>query len=146
MMLRIAFSLGIYLPHLAAATCYYPDDTVTPEDVSCRYTGNSSCCSFGWTCLSNGLCQNPSPTINDHGGGKYYRGSCTDPTFNSPNCAAVCLKPGVDSLNAAAEIVWCNSAGGRDFFYCYHSSNTTVPDCSFGTTDTRIIHLPGELD
>jgi hypothetical protein len=146
MMLAIALFLHLYLIHLATATCYYPDDSVTPEDVSCRYTGNSSCCSIGWICLSNGLCQNPSPTINDHGGGKYYRGSCTDPTFDSPNCAAVCLKPGVDTLNDAAEIVWCNTSGGSDYFYCYHPSDTTVPDCSVGTSDTRIIQLPGTID
>jgi hypothetical protein len=54
-MLLVLLSLHLYLVRPAIAICYYYDDSVTPEDVSCLLTCNSRCSSVRWICLSNGL-------------------------------------------------------------------------------------------
>lgn len=68
--------------------CYYPDGTPAPGDIPCDPDAeNSACCSaksgdaFG--CLANKLCRMPS--------GRNVRGSCTDPTWMSPECPKFCM-------------------------------------------------------
>jgi len=82
----------LLLAHLAIlrgclGKCYYPDGTLAPGDIPCDPDAeNSSCCSaksgdaFG--CLANKLCRMPS--------GRNVRGSCTDPTWMSPDCPKFC--------------------------------------------------------
>lgn len=65
----------------AAASCYYPDGSSEPGHVPCNQTisGESACCDPLDSCSVSGFCLGRS--------GFVYRGSCTDPTYNSGNCA-----------------------------------------------------------
>ena len=68
-------------------TCYFPDGTVSPEDVPCNPNDDfSPCCGHqadgtSAFCLSNGLCM---------GNFKLSRGSCTDKGWSNINCAQQC--------------------------------------------------------
>ncbi|CAG8975010.1 hypothetical protein HYALB_00012143 [Hymenoscyphus albidus] len=66
--------------------CFYPDGkTVDPQHVPCNQTAGiatntfSSCCSRPDACTTSGLCLGSA--------GWVYRGSCTDASWASPNCA-----------------------------------------------------------
>jgi len=83
----------VALSSLAAATCYNPDGTAVTEPAfqPCKQVVGqiSQCCGTNWTggvvapdtCQPNGLCLN-----SYEGAPLYWRGSCTDPTWKSPNC------------------------------------------------------------
>lgn len=83
----------------AASTCFNPDGSaVTDTDYQpCNLVANSisMCCATNRPvgvrdqCLSNGLCFNPCGDDGNCGGldkGNYWRESCTDQSWNSPNC------------------------------------------------------------
>jgi hypothetical protein len=83
----------------ASATCYFPNGTANsdPAFQPCNTTtgAQSMCCATnrpGYAldiCLTNGLCQNPCNADGDCGaesGGRFWRESCTDPTWNSLYC------------------------------------------------------------
>lgn len=84
--------LALWLSPLAwavmvAATCYYPDGSVagTYTWVPCKSTGTASTCcipSEGDVCMADGLC--------NWVGHYYFRGACTDSTWQDPSCAQVC--------------------------------------------------------
>ena len=64
--------------------CFYPNGNPAPDgDQPCAAIGDSACCPLDWQCLSNGLCylQNE---------GYYGRYTCTDKTWQSPNCPEIC--------------------------------------------------------
>ena len=71
-----------------AQTCYYPDGTVAPGDTPCRSPsigeGSSACCAKAHICLSNSLC------LHTDGQEAIARGSCTDETWQSSECAQYC--------------------------------------------------------
>lgn len=72
---------------MVAATCYYPDGSVagTYTWVPCKSTGTASTCcipSEGDVCMADGLC--------NWVGHYYFRGACTDKTWQDPSCAQVC--------------------------------------------------------
>ncbi|KAL5353927.1 hypothetical protein ACLOAV_000012 [Pseudogymnoascus australis] len=83
------------LPIAVQATCYNPDgsEVVNPAFQPCNQVVGkfSMCCGTNWTggvvmpdtCQENGLCLN-----SFDGKPLYWRGSCTDPTWKSPNCLA----------------------------------------------------------
>src|SRR6266536_6000704 len=60
-----------------------PDpSTGAPDDHPCNPDADASvCCGTGWTCLSDGVCK-----INEEGTDFYYRGTCTDFSWNSQSC------------------------------------------------------------
>ena len=67
--------------------CYFTDGSAALDDLPCRDNATESnpsmCCGPGAFCLSNGLCTD----------GLYLsRGSCTDHSFGSPNCAQICTQ------------------------------------------------------
>lgn len=66
------------------AICYYPDGVTTePNHSPCNKTINdSSCCDPLDSCTTSGLCLGRT--------GFNYRGSCTDKTWTSSNCAPGC--------------------------------------------------------
>ena len=87
--------LLLVAPRLASATCYWqnstlaPDDpySIAPDDTACfPDQDNSPCCGTGWTCLSDGVCY-----IEIDGGEYYYRGTCTDRTWDSQQCPGWCF-------------------------------------------------------
>ncbi|RDW79482.1 hypothetical protein BP6252_04120 [Coleophoma cylindrospora] len=65
----------------ALAQCYYPDGTAEPNHRPCNQTisGISACCDPLDACSESGFCLGRS--------GWQYRGSCTDTTWASGNCA-----------------------------------------------------------
>ena len=82
-------------PQLASATCYWqnstlaPDDpySIAPDDTACfPDQDNSPCCGTGWTCLSDGVC-----FIREDETDFYYRGTCTDRTWDSQQCPGWCF-------------------------------------------------------
>lgn len=76
-------------------SCYYPDGSLSLKDTPCTSGTNTTCCGQGFACLENGICQvttlaqayDPklNPLIN------YYRGSCTDQGWSSPQCPQFCI-------------------------------------------------------
>jgi hypothetical protein len=64
------------------STCYYPNGVTEPNHVPCNQTitGASACCDPLDACSTSGICLGRS--------GWDYRGSCTDQTWDSANCAA----------------------------------------------------------
>ena len=75
----------------SARTCYFPDGTPTGTDVPCDGDAEDSfCCFTGQACLSNKICG--AFHTNTTGTSLVYaRGTCTDPTWNSPACPKFCL-------------------------------------------------------
>jgi hypothetical protein len=91
----LAVGLIIWKVEHTSATCYMPNGTAVLNDAfqPCNQTTQfSMCCGTNWTngfievdvCLPNGLCLNH----NQDGSNTplYWRDTCTDPTWKSPNC------------------------------------------------------------
>jgi hypothetical protein len=67
--------------------CFYPDGSQAQSDHACNLTAEVSfCCAIGDNCLDNKLCVTKSDDPQP-----YNRGSCTDKTWNSPECPRFCL-------------------------------------------------------
>ena len=67
-----------------AQTCYYPNSTSSVDTPCHSDAAASACCHDTDTCLSNGLC------LAQGGGELISRGSCTDQSWESPNCPQYC--------------------------------------------------------
>lgn len=71
-----------------AQTCYYPDGSIPPRDTPCHSPsigdGASACCAESDICLDNGLC------LANSGSELISRGSCTDQSWQSPECSQYC--------------------------------------------------------
>ena len=83
-LLTMILLLVVVIPHVRAV-CYYPNGEAN-DDIPCNAGPVSVCCTRGWTCLTNGVCQND----NDSSCIAWGRHSCTDSTFNSPECPRFC--------------------------------------------------------
>lgn len=90
-----AFLYLIYIcASVAATNCYFPNGTdANPvnqalQRTPCFSDGPSNiasmCCHVGDTCRSDGLCD------NSYQDGSLTRDTCTDPSWNSPNCIKLC--------------------------------------------------------
>ena len=95
MVARLALAVLLTVSSLVEATCYWqnstlaPDDpfSIAPDDTACfPAQENSACCATGWTCLSDGVCY-----IEQGDNSFYYRGTCTDRTWNSQQCPGWCF-------------------------------------------------------
>jgi hypothetical protein len=95
----------VLLPAIVQATCYNPDgsEITNPAFQPCNQVVGkfSMCCGTNWTggvvmpdtCQENGLCLNSFENAP-----LYWRGSCNDPTWKSPNCLAnLCATDGVST-------------------------------------------------
>ncbi|KIW28304.1 uncharacterized protein PV07_07980 [Cladophialophora immunda] len=109
--------LVLLIPRLAAATCYWqnstlaPDDpySIAPDDTACfPDQENSACCGTGWTCLSDGVCY-----IEQEGNSFYYRGTCTDRTWDSQQCPGWCF---AQNANTSIPLLKCDTA--QDWYCC----------------------------
>ena len=69
--------------------CFFPSGNVMFGEACMDGMEVSNCCGYGFTCMSNGLCQT-SPTVEKNMKAKYYRSACTDQTWKSENCTKVC--------------------------------------------------------
>ena len=98
-----------------AQTCYYPDGTVAPGDTPCHSLsiggGSSACCAKAHVCLSNNLC------LHTDSQEAIARGSCTDETWQSSECAQYCSdgsSPNRLSLLHTDISIIVNPSGGLD--------------------------------
>ena len=72
---------------IGAQTCYFPNGSAADRDIPCRApTSNqaSACCAYSDICLDNSLC------LAQSGVGIITRGSCTDQSWQSSECARYC--------------------------------------------------------
>ncbi|OCK76776.1 hypothetical protein K432DRAFT_136058 [Lepidopterella palustris CBS 459.81] len=71
---------------LVESSCFFPSGALSSEQPCDTSASQSVCCAAGFYCLGNGLCQDPrySDPL------RLLRGSCTDETWKSPECASVC--------------------------------------------------------
>ncbi|KAH6617179.1 hypothetical protein F5144DRAFT_385379 [Chaetomium tenue] len=111
----------IFLLHLGllqrclGKKCYYPGGVEAPGDLPCDTEAeNSPCCAGGkiaGACLANKLCLakgNPD---------WYARGSCTDPTFEAPECPKFCLS---------------HEGRGWNLDYCFGQTGSETAFCCEG--------------
>ena len=110
---------NIFVP--STPQCYSPDGTVQDSDSPCNVSlEESACCNDADICLDNGLCLPQALQSNS-----FYRGSCTDQSWQSGECPQYCADskllsfPLVSSsmvlslrifhLTACSEFGWWNS-------------------------------------
>lgn len=118
---------------VTAHPCYYPNGTVTPNDIPCSDGEEvSMCCLAGSYCLSNQLCQLPDNEVwtTDGLNTPYARGSCTLESWNSTNCPLFCNDPRYDQVGTGAYVVECPSPAD-DLFYCGLSTRSPA-NCTIG--------------
>jgi hypothetical protein len=88
MQLYISISLLILLP-IANSLCYTPDGELG-NDVPCNPENLPSvCCTAGFVCMSNGLCQ--PANWYEAGSSQFIRGTCSDQTWTAPQCHGYCV-------------------------------------------------------
>ena len=94
---RLALPVLLFVAHqrfqAIAQICYTPDGGVS-NDRPCNFDGSESvCCTQGFLCTSNLLCQ-PAHWHSGEGGNplQFIRGTCTDKTWKSPNCQGHCVQ------------------------------------------------------
>ena len=78
--------------------CFFPSGNVMFGEACVDGAAVSNCCGYGFTCMSNGLCQT-SPTVQKNMKAAYYRSACTDRTWASDNCTRVCNGRGSSSMH-----------------------------------------------
>lgn len=87
-LLQLLLLLGTVSYVQGANLCFFPNGRQA-KDVPCDPTAAvSMCCGSVAACLSNGLCKDESTTNST--GVAYARGTCTDPTWQSPFCPQNC--------------------------------------------------------
>ncbi|KAI1179532.1 hypothetical protein F4777DRAFT_434886 [Nemania sp. FL0916] len=90
-MVKWRFILQIAPLATATQRCYYPQGNLSGGDVVCGDGVNHShCCGPHAICLTNKLCLQISDTIS------ISRASCTDPTWQAPECPDHCRDVNVD--------------------------------------------------
>lgn len=74
--------IGFFAWTTVSKSCYYPDGIQATDNTPCSQNASVGiCCGPGFTCLSNGLCQQ----------GQYlFRGTCTDSTWRNDDCPSYC--------------------------------------------------------
>ena len=81
----------------SAQPCYFPDGSISTNDSPCHapFTddGASACCAHSDVCLDNNLC------LAQNGPELISRGTCTDKTWQSPECSQYCSDGNYISLN-----------------------------------------------
>lgn len=107
---------------LSAQKCFWPSGDISPNHVPCNSTTGtkgSACCEPGAACTSAGYCifKTYYP----------YRGSCTDRTWKSANCADQCLDV---EMNYASNIVPCGHPGTFSSSFCCHQGRAGVSCCN----------------
>ncbi|EPE05837.1 hypothetical protein F503_08368 [Ophiostoma piceae UAMH 11346] len=106
------FAIGRANAVASNRTCYYPDGTVSPDDMPCSDADTTHCCNSMNACLSTGYCMSAAqqPYV-------ISRGSCTDDAWGT-GCPARCAGSS-DNPGGGRPISWLgtkNSAGA--YLYC----------------------------
>ncbi|KAK1994198.1 hypothetical protein LX36DRAFT_714066 [Colletotrichum falcatum] len=133
-LLALCFAAGV---RAAANLCFFPGG-VQARDVPCDPTAEvSMCCGSAGACLSNGLCR--LEDTSNSTGIAYARGTCSDPTWQSPVCPQNCvLNPDTRTNKTAYDFrfngvqVWqCDSQGfGVPGKFCCESAAEKARCCS----------------
>jgi hypothetical protein len=128
------------LPALAdtgVPLCYYPDGGTAKGDYACNLTAEHSfCCAVGYNCLDNKICVAV-------GNSNWNRGSCTDKTWNSPECPQFCTN---FLPNKGSVVIDC----GEDVGVCCDDTfllpeENRLHCCSANLTEQNpVTMLPGE--
>lgn len=129
---------------LATALCYFPDGKSVPrQDTPCRSNGFATFCGQGYACLSNNLCM-----LTEHvadaipGQSKYVRGSCTDQTWNSPNCPNFCIVPANgDNFSGGMGVTKCE--GTQDRYYCMNDQTNSLSSSAICSSSTYFFQAAG---
>lgn len=124
--------LIFYLVPFALAICYYPDGSVSPQDLP-RSDGNedSTCCGPGYVCLSNNVCMatNLVPQVEGVYVSEYTRGSCTGKGWRSVNCPSFCVNdksPKFDLVSGGMGMARCDNNTSADVYYCIDQNTPNV--------------------
>lgn len=98
-----------------ADTCYFPDGSSVTDHVPCTSgNGTTMCCSTGEICLTSGLCKvSPWFTSDYYIRYPYYRGACTDASWQSNGCLKHCQGKSLQSSNLLVNRVLSSRAQGR---------------------------------
>lgn len=124
------------------ATCFWPDGSPTGDNyLPCGSgeTPHSTCCSRGWTCLSNGLCMAAGQDPANLTEASIVQGGCTDRNWTTMDCPSWCTDDDdIDLLNRAQPIRHC--PGSSDMFYCELADDHD--DCD---EEDEILRFPGEF-
>jgi hypothetical protein len=137
--LIVVLSTGYILSTRAEVPlCFYPDTSQAQSDHACNLTAEVSfCCAIGDKCLDNKLCITDSddPQVVQ----PYNRGSCTDKTWNSPECPRFCLD---FSSDGGTWLVDCGDQG----VCCYDVLADRPEDCCSANSSAQnpVLTLDGE--
>jgi hypothetical protein len=147
--LLITYLLMSCFQRIYAASCYYPDGTLS-RDVPCSSGADSACCGSGAICLSNGLCLS---TVQPFG---LTRGSCTDPSYKIKECTKLCSESSRQSnwipsmttiptaniqINAGYSIVLYNNTESATLYCCnsiVNDPNGSLPLCDQGLNPIEV--------
>ncbi|KAF6836625.1 hypothetical protein CMUS01_05329 [Colletotrichum musicola] len=114
----IWFLLHSAPPTLAA--CYYPNGSISPNDMPCRDdTAESTCCGTGYACLANGMCQATGKELPKEGATELVRGACTDRSWRSSSCPLFCINPEMDNFGGGIGVGRCEGTT-EELYYCIH--------------------------
>jgi hypothetical protein len=137
-LLAVILTTGYILSALAdVPLCFYPDGSTAQSDFACNLTAEHSfCCAVGYNCLENKICVAV-------GESDWNRGSCTDKSWNSPECPRFCMD---FRQNGGSFIVNCAEDAG---VCCYDTlvfpEENRVDCCSANLTEQNpVTMLPGE--
>ena len=123
--------LFCFLPVLfpaVSAICWFPDGSPAAQDTPCTSDGLTTCCGQGYACLSNRICKATGEEIRKPGASLFVRGSCTDKSWNNPNCPLFCVTSDVDNVSGGQGIGKCVNTSS-DIYYCINSRQNQV-NCS----------------
>ena len=136
----LAFLLSPDIPLLiegmsSNTTCYGPDGSVSTGNYPCGFPNLSTCCGYGWDCLSNGLCR-------QHGTTGYAQSTCTDSTYET--CLSFCNQNQFDGFGEVSRCElngnsWCcagaagQGLGGPNC--CDTNRTTSLEPYPFSTVD-----------
>ncbi|KAL2158289.1 hypothetical protein VTH06DRAFT_4610 [Thermothelomyces fergusii] len=128
-LLLLLVHLGLFRRCLGKK-CYYPGGKEATGDFPCDADAeHSPCCAgtpLGLACLANKLCLSPA--------GRFARGSCTDPTWESPECPKFCTH----QTGRGWDLVSCANVTQTDTFYCCNG----MADCCSGGIGRQKIEPP----
>ncbi|KAL2109712.1 hypothetical protein VUR80DRAFT_2114 [Thermomyces stellatus] len=111
-------------------TCYFLDGSPAERLFRCDNStdGESTCCTAGSICWSNGVCQEDLPGLPRD----YTRAGCTDPTWRDPACLRECeelphdimvgIRP-CDGIEDGTSYCCDDGEKGRGSFHCCNTKS-----------------------
>ncbi|KAL8371579.1 hypothetical protein RB595_001397 [Gaeumannomyces hyphopodioides] len=144
-LLQLLLLLGAVSYVQAASLCFFPNGRQS-KDVPCDPTAEvSMCCGSVAACLSNGLCKDESTTNST--GVAYARGTCSDPTWQSPFCPQNCQlnqdtmrnRSAYDFRANGVQVWECDAQGfGQPARYCCESAAEKTRCCATSSALFRL--------